>query len=456
MRGDNYKKALNDGLTLLKNFYDFYPDYLKNIYDIYFKKDLDNYDNNIKYYEYYNKDFLGKSEKLEKEYDRIKNIYQQLSEKYRILNKDNNTELESLIKETYNFSILNYDFISQGIEMVRYLKEKIVLDNSTHEKQSIIDSHYSNLSTYLNNFDTYKKNFLNIVNQINSYYDIVNNYEFDKKSQELNIKQKENNLISLKNKLVDLEEKLKDYYVYAPFSGRIANFDVKVGDLINSGTILGVLIGNQKIAEISLSEVDIANVKIGQKAILTFDALPDTKIEGEVIEINPLAETEQGVVNYKLKIALKNNNEKIKVGMSVEAEIITDKKENVILVPNSAIKQDKEGKYVEVVLLDKRENLTNSSFDKSSNIRKIRKLNNQKDGLIYFNFNKDKEVKLQPSQISKKYIKTGLSNNELTEVLEGLSKGEVIILRAINPSQNTKTQQRNLFTPQFRFGQPRR
>jgi RND family efflux transporter MFP subunit len=425
VRGDNYKKALNDGLTLLISFYNFYPNYIKNIYDIYFEKELDNYYNNLKIYEFYNKNFSGRAEKLEKEYSSLKNNYQTLAEKFRNLDKNNNSELESLIRETEKFVVLNYDFINQGFEMVSYLKEQIVLTDLQHEKQIIIDNHYNLLNSYLNNFDEYKKNFFNIVNQINSYYDIINNYEFDKKSQELNIKQKETTLISIKNKLTDLEEKLNDYYLYAPFSGKIANFNVKKGDIINSGTNLGVLISNQKIAEISLSEVDVANVKIGQEAVLTFDALQEIKIKGKVIEINPLAKIEQGVVNYQIKIALQEDDQRIKNGMSVEAEIITNQKKDILLVPNSAIKQNREGKYVEVVL--------------SNNLDRF-----------------NRGVKLQPSQINKKYIKTGFSNNEFTEILEGLTEGEIIIVKTIEPKQNNQSQQRNLFTPQFRFGQPRR
>ena len=100
------------------------------------------------------------------------------------------------------------------------------------------------------------------------------------------------------------------------------------------------LITKQKIAEISLNEVDAAKVKVGQKVTLTFDAIDGLSITGEVSEIDALGTVSQGVVTYGVKIAFDTQDERVKSGMSVSAAIITDVKQNVLLVPNAAVKSN--------------------------------------------------------------------------------------------------------------------
>jgi len=289
------------------------------------------------------------------------------------------------------------------------LKEDLALKNATHEKENIINNHFQKLTNYLNSLAQYKQNLLDVISKINSYHDIVDNYNFDKKNLELSIRQKEIDLEQAKKKLNDLKEDLNDYYIAAPLSGILSTLNIKKGDLIAPNQIIGTIITNQKIAKISLNEIDAAKVKVGQEAILTFDALPDLKFKGKIIEISTVGKEEQGVVSYDVKISLEEENKEIKPGMSVNAEIIVDRKENVLLVPNSAIKSDRMGKYIEVV---------------------------------------------KDNKIEKRYIKTGISNDEFTEVLEGIKEGEIVIIRTLSQTAKNR-QQTNPFLPRMPFGRQR-
>ncbi len=426
LRGDDYKKALNQGILVLNELYNFYPNFIEDLNKIYFNKDLDNRDNNLKYYESYSIIFAGKSYKLEKNYSNIKNYYLQLSENFKILQNTDEYK-EKIIKDSYNLVLATYELVNEGKEMIRYLKEDLVLKNAAHEKQDIIEDHYQKLTNYLNILGQYKQNLLDIVSKINSYHDIIDNYEFDKRSLELSIKQKETDLEQAKKKLNDLKEDLNDYYILAPFSGILSTLNIKKGDLISSSQIIGTIVTNQKIAKISLNEIDAVQVKVGQPAILTFDALPGLKIKGKVIEISAVSKQEQGVVSYDIKISLEEENKEIKLGMSVEAEIIVDKKENVLIVPNSAIKRDKDGRYVEIV----------KNYDINEKLL-------------------NKPVKIPQNLIEKRYIKTGLSNDEYTEILEGIQEGEIIIVKTLEPQsrQTIQNRQTNPLMP-IPFG-PRR
>jgi RND family efflux transporter MFP subunit len=425
LRGDDYNKALNQGILILNDFYNFYPGFIEDLRKIYFYKDFENYDNNLKYYESYNPSFAGKSQKLEFNYNILRSKYIELSENFKNISSQNEAK-ERIIRDSYDLVLATYDLVNEGREMVRYLKEDLTLKNATHEKENIINNHFQKLTNYLNSLAQYKQNLFDVISKINSYHDIVDNYNFDKKNLELSIRQKEIDLEQAKKKLNDLKEDLNDYYITAPFSGILSKLNIKKGDLIASNQIIGTIITNQKIAKISLNEIDVAQVKVGQTAILTFDALPDLKVKGKIIEISTAGKEEQGVVSYDIKISLEEENKEIKPGMSVNAEIIVDRKENVLLVPNSAIKSDGIGKYVEVI--------------KNYEIKKR---------------NSFKPVAISPNLIEKRYIKTGISNDEFTEILEGLNEGEVIIIRTLNQTAQSR-QQTNPFLPRLPFGQQRR
>jgi HlyD family secretion protein len=425
LRGDDYNKALNQGISTLNDFYNFYPNFIEDLRKIYFEKEFDRIDNNIVYYEAYNPKFSGKSQKLERTYNYIKNKYIQLSENFKLI-QDNNETREKIITDSYNLVLESYELVNEGKEIIRYLKEELLFKNTNHEKQNIINNHFEKLNEYLSSLTQYKQNLFEIISKINNYRDIINNYDFDRKNLEISIKQKEIDLEQAKKKLDDLKEDLSDYYIAAPLSGILSKLNIKKSDLVVSNQIIGTIIINQKIAKISLNEIDTAKVKVGQEAILTFDALPDLKVKGKIIEISTVGKEEQGVVSYDLKISLTRENKKIKPGMSVNAEIIAYSKKNILLIPNSAIKNDKDGNYVQIV----------KNY-------KIEKINSSNPAVI------PKEI------IEKRYIKTGISNDEFTEVIEGLKEGEIIIIRTLNQTAKNR-QQTNPFLPRLPFGQQRR
>ena len=165
----------------------------------------------------------------------------------------------------------------------------------------------------------------------------------DVQAQQLSIKQKE-------NVVLDAKIKLADYSVRAPFSGVLATFTAKKGDTVSSGSSLGTLITKQRIATISLNEVDVAKVKVGQKVTITFDAIEDLSITGEVVEVDALGTTSQGVVSYSVKIAFDIQDDRVRPGMSVSVNIILNTKPDVLMVSSSAIKTKNGENYVEVLV----------------------------------------------------------------------------------------------------------
>jgi HlyD family secretion protein len=263
------------------------------------------------------------------------------------------------------------------------------------------NSHLLSLLSAKESIETGKKSVLDAYRSIVEKSASLNELKagpdaLDLRSQELSLKQKQNSLQNAK-------EKLADYIVIAPISGTIAQMDVKKNDSVSAGAVIAVIIGKEQMAEITLNEVDVAKVKVGQKATLTFDALPDLTITGKVAEVDSLGTVSQGVVSYAAKIVFDFNDDRIKPSMSVSADIIVDSKTNVLLVPNSAVKSQNSGSYVEV-----------------PNGENSQQLSSLTAAVALFEL---------PKTI---LIEIGLSNDEFTEIVSGISEGQLVVTGSVS------------------------
>ena len=162
---------------------------------------------------------------------------------------------------------------------------------------------------------------------------------FDLKLLENTLKQKE-------AALAEAQSELADHSIRVPFSGIVASVDVRRGDSVGTGGAVGSLISDQKIAELSLNEVDAAKIEIGDTVELSFDALDDVALTGSVAEVDVVGVVVQGVVSYTIKIGFDAQDPRVKPGMTANASIVVARKQNVLKVPSSAVKTQANGSYV--------------------------------------------------------------------------------------------------------------
>jgi RND family efflux transporter MFP subunit len=101
--------------------------------------------------------------------------------------------------------------------------------------------------------------------------------------------------------------------------------------------------------ELTVSEVDIPKVSVGQKATVEFDAISGKTFSGTVKSILPNATTSSGVVNYTVYIKLGSIDASLRTGMTATVDIQTLSAANVVTVPNAAVKTSNGTKYVLVV-----------------------------------------------------------------------------------------------------------
>ncbi|MDB4939896.1 MAG: hypothetical protein JWO40_321 [Candidatus Doudnabacteria bacterium] len=155
---------------------------------------------------------------------------------------------------------------------------------------------------------------------------------------------------SAKVQLANANTAYQNTLVTAPFDGIIAKLTIQKGDQASNATAAATVITKQKIAQVTLNEVDVAKVKIGQKATLTFPAVDGLTITGDVGEVDSLGTVTQNVVNFSMKILFDTQDDRVKPGMSVSAAIITDVKQDVLTVPSAAVKGSGDTAYVETLV----------------------------------------------------------------------------------------------------------
>jgi len=222
--------------------------------------------------------------------------------------------------------------------------------------------------------------------------------------QKNTVEQRKSDLQSAMDRLSDAQQTLADYTVRAPFEGVIVSVPVKAAQQASASTKLATLLTKAKMVTIPLNEVDIANVKVGQKATITFDALTDLSIAGTVTSVDPIGTVSQGVVTYNVEVAFLTDDDRVKPGMSADVSIATNVATNVLTVPNSAVK--------------------NGTVQILSDV-------------------KNPPAEAQTSGITDKAgpksvpVQTGLADDSNTEITSGLNEGDWIIVRTVTPSATT-------------------
>ncbi|MBK1963948.1 efflux RND transporter periplasmic adaptor subunit [Campylobacter novaezeelandiae] len=207
--------------------------------------------------------------------------------------------------------------------------------------------------------------------------------------------------ISLKNAQKDLGYTT----IRAPIDGYIINVAVDEGQTVNANqstpTIVKIANLDEMEVRMEIAEADINKIKIGTEVNFAVLSDPDKKYQALISSIDP-ADTEvsdsssssnsSSAIYYYAKFFVPNKNNFLRIGMSIQNEIIIQSAKNVIVVPTYTIYNDTNGYYVEILENDKK---------------------------------------------IKKYIKLGIHDAINTEVLEGLSENEELII-SLDSLDNTK------------------
>ena len=426
--------AYEDGLNVLTNtFKDLSPmmSDIKEMFKTLLESSYGSDESDIDYYQYLVRLYSGDSAQLsywvggaERKYLAAQTQFDAVQAGYWALSQSSPyDQIEIVLNQTYDTTRTLLELVQQTLNLIQKYQTLLEKENLTPPISiETSDNQVSQLSEFtsllIERVDALSTVKLSLVDK----KEAVAKADLDIETQGLTVKQSEYALSNAK-------ETLSQHYIHVPFDGIIAevNSDIKKGDSISANTVLATLITKQKIAEISLNEVDAAKVKIGQKATLTFDALPDLTISGKVLEVDIIGTVSQGVVSYGVKIVLDTDEEQIKPGMSITADIITDSKQDVLVVPNGAVKSQGNSHYVELV-------------EASEEMKQQLSVNTS--GVTLSSSPKSQSVEI------------GISNDLSTEIISGLKEGDIIVTSTIssNNAQTTQTQtNQNQRTQEFRI-----
>ena len=174
----------------------------------------------------------------------------------------------------------------------------------------------------------------------------------------------------------------------APASGVVASIANQIGEYVSGGgtsnsAFIVLTNTNALVLHGTIGEADVSKLKLGQVANITIDALSASKMTGKVTSLDPVATISQGVPVYGVDVTIDVPGSSVKAGMSGTAAVILASKQNVLIVQNTA----------------------------------IRTVNGQR-GLTV----------LKDGESVDTVATFGISNDTNTEVLTGVSEGDVIVI----------------------------
>ena len=157
-------------------------------------------------------------------------------------------------------------------------------------------------------------------------------------------------LVRARTNLDLAQQRLEDATVRAPISGTVIEKTVSLGQVITSGTssfgggttLIKMADLNQVRVRALVTEADIGAVQPGMNATVTVDAYPDRPFRGSVEKIEPQAVVQQSVTMFPVLITISNVEGLLKPGMNGEVSILIERRENVLAVPNDAIRNLRE------------------------------------------------------------------------------------------------------------------
>lgn len=171
--------------------------------------------------------------------------------------------------------------------------------------------------------------------------------------------------------------------IYAPISGTVTGLSLQVDSVIvGEEKIASIVTNTNPTVSVNLTQIDVSKVKVGNKVTVTFDAYSGKTYTGKVISVDTVGSVSSGVTSYEAVIMLDTQNPEILPNMNASASIITQTKDDVLLVPTSAVQTQNGQSFVRI---------------------------------------------MQNGTVAQVPVETGLSSDTQIEIVSGLSEGDTVI-----------------------------
>lgn len=239
----------------------------------------------------------------------------------------------------------------------------------------------------------------------------------------------EDNLENAENKLTNTQDSIEDYTITAPISGTVITKNSKVGDKITkgtSGTATMAVIYDLSAMTLSMSvdELDVGSVKVGQKVEITADAVSGETFTGTVTNVSLESSYSNGVTNYPVTVTLEDTGDLLP-GMNVDARIILDSSENALCIPAGALMRGnrvyvkKSAGTDEAAASERKDAAEEDGQSEGEQGQDERNGSGQggQSGVSQSNV---------PDGFTAVQVETGIINDDYVEILSGLSEGDEV------------------------------
>lgn len=214
----------------------------------------------------------------------------------------------------------------------------------------------------------------------------------------------ENARISVSNAATSLENaqsRLEDYQIKAPISGTVVTKSAKAGDKVDGGTLCSIYDLSYLEMTMSIDELDISDVAVGQTVQITADAVEGKTYTGTVTKVSVAGVTTGGITTYPVTVRI-DDTDGLLPGMNVDAEIVIEEKADVTAIPNSAVNRG------DTVLVTADSPSAANALEQEA-----------PEGYAYVR------------------VETGVSDGSYTEVVSGLQEGDTVAyIRAASSGNN--------------------
>lgn len=259
------------------------------------------------------------------------------------LNPSNKTELEIANAKAKTHLTVVRAFLSR-------LFDTLIATNSL--TPTILATYKANIISGLSQVNSALTNIDGVGNSIATQKVVVQQLNDELKlklagSTKENIDAQEAKLLQAKANASVTENKLKQTYILSPINGTIAKQDAKKGQIAAANSPLVSIISEDKLEiDANIPEVDVVKISIGDKVDMNFDALQGEKFSGRVISIDPAETVIDGAVNFKVKMVLDANDQRLKSGLTANLSIETAKKTGAVILPQVGIVENDKGAFV--------------------------------------------------------------------------------------------------------------
>lgn len=254
----------------------------------------------------------------------------------------------------------------------------------------------------------------------------------------------------LQNDLNTQQNNLAKTSIICPKDGIVSTLAIKQGDYVDNTKLIAAIINPSNLQIIvPVDEMDIDKVKAGEDATIKVDDIKDKTYAGHVEKVSPVGKTTNNVTTYDVTLSLENS-ERLRLGMNANVTIAVEKKANVLSVPTEAITERNGKKYVTVQSStssngnaskgtnnvqrnsDANNSGNNNSQSKSgnSNTGNSSQSRNTSSGQNSANRN---SASIPGKPVA---VETGIQNQNMVEIISGLSENETVIIQFPQSSGN--------------------